>query len=307
MRRLYVLPLPFIIILALAVIMAAAATALARAPLNVFVSILPQKYFVERIGGKDVRVSVMVPPGGNPATYEPTPRQIASLSRAQVYFRIGVPFEAGWIHKIQSLNPALLVVDTRTGIKLRPIDRYHRGEDEKGQTESGEVHPKEELDPHIWLSPRLVKCQAETILKTLSSLNPGRKSVYQKNFELFCSDLEQVDREIRQALENLPTRKFMVFHPSWGYFADEYDLIQIPIEVEGKEPSPRELARIIEVARREKIKVIFIQSQFSIRSAETVARAIGGHVVPIDPLAEDYLANLRVIASTLATELRLQR
>lgn len=268
-------------------------------PVKVFVSILPQVYFVERVGGDRVAVSVMVGPGQSPATYEPRPKQMADLSQALFYFRIGVPFESAWIERIRKVNPRLKIVDTRRGIELRPMKPGHG---HGGQVHSRETRPSDdgrrEMDPHIWLSLRLVKKQAENICRALVSEDPAFRAYYEENLRLFSHDLDRVDQEIAGILSNLKTRKFMVFHPTWGYFARDYGLEQVPIESEGKEPSARELARVIKQAGENDIRVIFVQEQFSTHSAEVVARSIGGRVVPVNPLSEDYLNNMRKVAET---------
>lgn len=269
----------------------------ARESLSVFVSIPPQKYFVERVAGETVKVSVMVKPGADPVTYEPSPRQMAELSEAKAYFRIGVPFEAAWLSRLRQNQPNLAIVDTREGITLRAIEGHAHGP-------HGMDKEKAMPDPHIWLSPRLVKKQAETIYLALVDLNPDEAATYLENYQLFVKDLEAIDQQIRSIIGNGRGRKFMVFHPAWGYFADEYGLQQIPIEVEGKEPSAKELARIIDQAHRDNIKVIFVQSQFNTKPAETIAKAVSGRVVQLDPLAEDYLTNLVVMAEAIGAEAR---
>ena len=185
-----------------------------------FVSILPQKYFVERVGGERVTVGVMVEPGESPHTYDPTPRQLANLSVADLYFRIGVGFEHVWMDKLAAINPKMTVVDTRRQVPLRAIEghSHHHGES------SGHHHGEGEADPHIWLSPPLVKRQATTIYEALSQIDPAGADYYRANLEGFCQDLDALDQWIRHTLGDLKTRSFMVFHPSWGYYADAYDL-----------------------------------------------------------------------------------
>ena len=270
--------------------------------LKVFVSILPQKYFVERIGGEKVAVSVLVGPGQNPATYEPLPKQMAALTEANIYFRIGVPFEMVWIDKIQALNPQLLIVDTREGIKLRAMEGAHEHNEVEAGSEDhdhGSLTTKEVKDPHIWLDPLLVKIQAQTICRELSNIDPINKRFYEQNLRNFCADLDRLHWEMAATFQTLTVKKLMVFHPAWGYLTERYGLQQIPIEVAGKEPGPQELAQVIEQAKQEGIKVIFIQAQFSTEAALSVARAVEGKVVAIDPLAEDYISNLRMIAETI--------
>jgi zinc transport system substrate-binding protein len=251
--------------------------------LQVTVSILPQRYFLERIGGKHVSVSVMVLPGESPATYEPSPEQLRSLSEAEAYVSIGVPFENAWLDRIASANREMMMVDTTEGIDRMPMGG------------SGD-NP----DPHIWLSPRLVKIQARTITEALKELDPEHEATYQANLERFLDDIEALDADIRQSLSDLERRKFMVFHPSWGYFARDYNLEMIAIEVGGQEPSAAELAELIARAKEENIQVIFAQPEFSTKAAETIAEAIDGQVLLIDPLAPDWLSNMREVADTFA-------
>ncbi|MGQ9457258.1 MAG: metal ABC transporter solute-binding protein, Zn/Mn family [Anaerolineae bacterium] len=266
--------------------------------IQVTVSVLPQKYFVERIGGERVQVMVMVGPGADPHLYEPKPEQLRALSRSQVYFRIGLPFEAAWMDKFIAANPRMRVVDTSQGIARLPMPaHHHEGKEAVGSGEEG-------LDPHIWLSPRLVKLQAEVICEALASLDPAHRDEYRANLEAFLSDVDALDREIQGLLKDVPRRKFMVFHPSWGYFARDYGLEMVPIEVEGQEPSAAELADLIREAREEGITVIFAQPEFNTRPAEVIAREIGGRVVLVSPLAEDWLENLRRTARALAEALR---
>lgn len=265
---------------------------------QVTVSILPQKYFVERIGGEHVQVTVMVGPGVDPHIYEPKPEQLRALSRSRAYFRIGLPFEAAWMDKFTAANPRMRIVDTSQGIERMPMLAHHHHEGEETEEDD------EGLDPHIWLSPRLVKVQAEAIYETLADLDPAHRDDYRANLEAFLADLEALDREIRDLLKDVPRRKFMVFHPSWGYFAQDYGLEMVSIEVEGQEPSAAELADLIREAREEGITVVFAQPEFSTRSAEVIAREIGGRIVLVSPLAEDWLENLRQTARALAEALR---
>ena len=248
--------------------------------LAVTVSILPQRYFVQRIGGDRVDVQVMVMPGESPATYEPTPAQLRALSASDAYFHIGVPFENAWLPRIAAANSAMLMVDTAEG-----IDRVGEGLNS---------------DPHIWLSPSLVKIQARTIYEALEALDPAHGTQYAANLDAFQVQIERLDADIKETLAGIDQRKFMVFHPSWGYFARDYGLEMIPVEVGGQEPSAAELAALIDQARREGIHVVFAQPEFSTKAAETVANEIGGEVLLISPLAEDWMSNMRSVAKAFA-------
>ncbi|MCF8127540.1 MAG: zinc ABC transporter substrate-binding protein [Deltaproteobacteria bacterium] len=268
----------------------------AEAGLNVIASIPPQKYFIQKIGGDRVKVSVMVLPGANPATYEPKPRQMVNLSKAKIYFAIGVPFEDNWLSKFSKTNAKMMVVATQSGIKKLPMKPGGHHHDE---TQNGHENPVSVTkDPHIWLSPPLVTVQARNILDGLVKADPEGQTEYKANYEAFLRELKDLDEKIREELQTTgPHHKFMVYHPSWGYFARTYGLEQIPIELEGKKPSPRKLLELVQDARKEGIKVIFVQPQFSKKSAETIAHAIGGKVVVADPLAEDWKNNLIQVAA----------
>ena len=263
----------------------------------VFVSIAPQKYFVQQICKELANVQVMVPPGASPATYEPKPRQMAAISKTRVYFSIGVPFENTWLKKIAAINPDMAVVPTDRGIKKLPMVAHHRQEDEN-QPEHGS------LDPHIWLSPPLVMIQARTILEALQEYDSAHRFVYDNNYRAFISQLSNLDAELRNAFSGRSGQQVMVFHPSWGYFAQAYGLKQVSIEVEGKEPKPAQLRELIEHARENGIKFVFVQPQFSARSAKLIAGEIGGQVVFADPLAEDWDGNLRSVARKFESALR---
>lgn len=262
--------------------------------IRVFVSILPQAYFVERVGGDRVDVSVMVGPGQSPATYEPMPRQMVKLSKAKIFFRIGAPFEDVWMDRISKTNPKMKIINTRRGIKLLPIKTHYH----KAPKQHTGLHKDGLKDPHIWTSIRLVKIQAQNICDALINLDQDNKEYYQNNLRAFIDDLNTLDAEIVKNLKGIKVRKFMVFHPAWGYFARDYGLDQIPIEIGGKEPGARELANLIEEAKNDEIKIIFVQKQFSEKSAEAIAAAIKGRIIQIDPLAKDYLNNMKMIAET---------
>jgi zinc transport system substrate-binding protein len=259
------------------------------ARINAFVSILPQAYFVERIGGDHVTVSDLVGPGQSPATYEPTPKQIAGLSDANVYFTIGVPFETRLLEKLTHLIPNLNIVPTQKDIPLR---YFRSGDDAHG-------HKKGAPDPHIWLDPELAKMQAETICDALKSLDPIHSDEYDANLQSFRHDLDSVSTAIAELLAPIKGSRFYVFHPSYGYFADRYGLIQVAIESEGKEPGARQLTTLIAFAKAEEIKAIFIQPQFAETMAKAIARDVDVPVVQLDPLARDYLSNLMDMAQKI--------
>jgi len=270
----------------------------------VFVSIVPQKYFVQQISKDLIDVEVMVQSGASPATYEPKPSQMAGLSSCAAYFAIGVPFESAWLGKISAVNPNMNVIHTDRDIEKIAMARHdheEEGDDEHHDAEHHEEEPSGHttnpgdhviLDPHIWLSPILVKKQAEIMLETLTAILPNHAEEFAANYSKFMEKIDKVDDSLKATLKGSEGKRFMVFHPSWGYFAKEYGLEQIPIEIEGKSPKPSQLVELIHHAKENDIKVIFVQPQFSKKSAEVVAREIGGEVVFADPLAEDWVNNL---------------
>jgi zinc transport system substrate-binding protein len=264
--------------------------------IDVLVSILPQKQFVEAVGGEAVRVHVLIPPGASPATYEPKPGDLMRIEDADVYFRIGhIGFELAHASEIQALNPKMRVADTSADVTLR----YFDAEESHGHTEPEEAAHPEGVDPHIWLSPTAVKLQVAVIAETLSEIEPEKSDLYAANAMSYSARLDGLHQELTEMLGGLTSRNILVFHPAWGYFADAYHLEQIAIEQEGKDPTVDQLRHIIDTARASGIRVIFVQEQFSRETARSIAQQIEGVVVPIDPLAEDYIRNLRSVGQTL--------
>ncbi|MFW5806377.1 MAG: metal ABC transporter solute-binding protein, Zn/Mn family [Spirochaetota bacterium] len=265
----------------------------AERPLRVFVSVQPQKFFVDRIAGGEAQVSVVVPPGRSPSTYEPTTREVARLSEADVYFRVRVPFEDGFLPRVERGMEGLPIVDTTRNIEFRHLDEHGEQEHDPGHDEEGE------LDPHVWLGPREARTMAATIRDTLSELRPERAAFYEENYRELTAEIDELDARLAKELAPIEGRTLFVFHPAFGYFARTYGLRQEAIETGGREPSAAELERIIERAQEEEVRVIFVQPQFARSAADRAAEAIDGAVVSIDPLAEDWLANMERIAERI--------
>ncbi len=270
-----------------------------------FVSISPQRYFVQKIGGDLVDVSVLVPAGASPHNFEPRPRQMAELSKSAVFFAVGIDFEKFWLKRIAAANPKMRVVRTDDGIAKIPMADRHDGEKSlplhsqkttaearAGRNQGGGLS----LDPHVWLSPSLVKIQAGHIRDALVAIDPGRRSNYESRYASFMREIDELDTELKALFAGRRGEQFIVFHPSWGYFAEAYGLVQVPVEIEGKDPKPAQLQKIIRHARERHIKMVFVQPQFSAKSAELLAGEIGGRIVYTDPLAENWAGNLREVA-----------
>lgn len=266
--------------------------------ISIFVSIQPQVYFVERIGGDLVTVEALVLPGKNPATYAPAPNQIAMLTKSEIFFRIGVPFENSLLSKLIDMTDRIRIVDTRAGIPLRRMESGRNNTAENGGKRIAEGN-----DPHIWLDPLLVKKQARTIYEALSGLDTENIKKYTSNYISFIKDLDVLHTKIKQVLEPVKGSTIFVFHPSFGYFADAYGLKQVAVEIEGKLPKGRALSSFIKRAKKEKVRAVFVQPQFDNNAALKIARAIGGEVVSIDPLARNYIQNLEKMAEKVAKAL----
>ncbi len=251
----------------------------------VAVTILPQAGFVEAIGGDKVEVVVMVPPGASPHTYEVTPDQMTKLSNAKMYAKVGSPveFELAWMNKLIAVNKGMLVVDCSRGIALTES----QDPDEPG------------LDPHIWLSVKNAKMMVQNICDGLGRVDAANKSYYEENCAAYLGKLTKLDSDLAEDLSGVSNRSFIVFHPAFGYFARDYNLKQIAVEQEGKEPDADYIVRLIEEAKEQDIRVVFVSPQYSTKSAESIAREIGGQVVIIDPLAKDFIDNMRAIESAM--------
>ncbi len=309
-KRLAILIL--LLLSALCVVLPATAADKPAGKVRVFVSILPAAYFVERVGGPNVEVSVLVGPGQDPHTFEPTPKLMTKLANAKVLFKIGFPFEETIIKKMGSTFKNVEAVDLQQGIKLRAMTEEEaeakEAEHKHGHGDAEErEHEAAEMDQHTWLDPQLAKIQAKTVADTLIRIDPPRKDQYEKNLLGFQADLDAVHEQLKKALAPVKGKSFFVFHPAYGYFGDAYGLKQVPVQIGGKEPTAKQLARLIDLAKEDEVKVIFVQPQFSKKSAEALAKAIRGAVVPLDDLAPDYLKNLQEMAAKLDTALGAQK
>jgi zinc transport system substrate-binding protein len=259
---------------------------------GVFVSIPPQAFLVEWLAADLVEVEILLPPGASPATYEPTPKQMAALDRSQLYLQIGAPFEGPVLAKVSGLMPDLWVVDCRTGVDLEPI-----GAD-------GHDHGSGLLDPHIWLDPRRMKSIADTTAKALQTLFPKESPAIEERLADLHEAIDDTDARVGDALAPFAGHTLLVFHPAYGYFTRRYGLIQRAVEIDGKAPSARRLATVVDEIREQPAPALFVQPQFSRTSAERVANALDCELVELDPLARDYLANLETMANRIVRALQ---
>ena len=271
---------------------------------EITVNILPQKYFVEKIVKDKFEINVMVKPGSSPHNYEPKPSQMKSLVNSKVYFLVGDPFEQAWMEKFKQNAKNTIFVDTTKDIEKIEMEEHEDHdvptEEAKHDDHNHEKHDHSGLDPHVWLDPILVKTQAKNIYEAMVEIDSQNSDFYKTNYEEFIKELDALDENIKTILKPYKDKAFMVFHPSWGYFAKRYDLEQISIEVQGKEPKPNELVELVKDAKKHNIKIIFVSPQFSQKSAKTIAQNIGGNVVAIDSLGENWEIDLLKAANEIA-------
>lgn len=258
------------------------------------VTILPQKYFVEKIVKDKFDINVMVAPGSSPHSFEPKPSQMKALFNSKIYFMVGEQSEKAWIDKFKDNAKNTVFIDTTFKVPKIAMIEHHHEDDEHSDDED------EYLDPHIWLDPNLVKIQAKNIYNAIIEVDSKNRDFYMANYKEFIDELNRVDKELEEILKPLKNRIFMVFHPSWGYFAKRYNLVQISVEVNGKEPKPAQLLEIIKEAKKSNIKTIFTSLQFSSNSAKALSTNIPANVVSIDPLSEDWSQNLIKTAKEIA-------
>ncbi len=272
-----------------------AAAAAGRLP--VFAGIQPLAYLVEQIGGKRVKVDVLVQPGQDPHTFEPTSRQILALGQAVLFFKIDMPFENAILEKTHEANRQLKIVDATEGIQKLHLDAD--GCELPASREHGRETERGEPDPHVWLSPPLLKRIAKNIADSLCRADKPHERDYRRNLAAMLERLDSLDARVRQRLAPYRGRAFYVFHPGFAYFADAYGLREAAIEAGGREPTPKQLRTLVEQAAADGVKTIFIQPQYAPESALAVAKSLGGRVVTINGLAKDVIADIDDIAAKI--------
>jgi zinc transport system substrate-binding protein len=285
-------------------------------PLRVGVAIEPQAFLVERIGGDRVQVQTLIQANQDPHTFQISPRQVQSLAQANLLFTSRTPFEERLTEKIAQTYPNLRIEDMAAGIQRKWSDEHEeeRAEGAKQEIASPPLSPTPAAsatsttltatDPHIWLSPRFLRIQAETIARKLAELDSPQADFYKQNLQTFLKDLDALDQRIARQLAPYKGRAFYVYHPAFGCFASDYGLVQKSVEIEGKAPTAKQLSQLVEQARADRVRVLFSEEQFNPRSPGILAEAIGAQVKPLNPLARDVLKNLDTIAQNLAEAFR---
>ena len=259
--------------------------------LQITVSIAPQAWLVKALTGDLAVVQSMVNVGDDPHTYEPKPSQMKTLAQTDIYFTIGVEYERAWMPRLSNSNSMMRVVDTTLGVDLLT----------SGIGLNGSNAQAGESDPHIWFSPQRMKVVAKNMAEALVSYNPVNKSTYDKNLAILLEKIDVVDAGVKEALKNVKHKEFLIMHPMLAYFAMDYGLVQLPVEIGGQEPTPGELAQLLELAHKYQIKTLYVQRNTSVKMAETVTKALGiSQTFELEPLVEDWPANMLKIASLLA-------
>jgi zinc transport system substrate-binding protein len=262
--------------------------------MDIFVSIAPQKWLADNLGEGMITTHVLVGEGREPHTFEPTPRQMTKLSRATIYFTVDMEFEHQLVKRLKDSIVNLKFVNSASHVKKIPIT-IETIDDHDGHNES--------LDPHIWLSPFNLKIMAKEMAEAMIEADFKNEARYRVNLAAFSKKLDALDERISRQLAPFAGRTFYVFHPSFGYFAHDYKLIQKAVEVAGKSPSPKQLSQLIAQAKKDNVTIIFVQPQFDTKSGEAIASAIDGEVVPLDPLAEDVAENLEIMMQKIKSAL----
>jgi zinc transport system substrate-binding protein len=260
------------------------------------VSIAPYKYFIDKISGGDFRVNVMVPAGANPHVYEPFPGQISDLRKSVAYVSNGfLGFEMTWLDRFYEVNKSMQKLSL--GDKIDPLesDHHHEG----AHTESA--------DPHYWVSPGCARIIAKTLEEFLIQLNPSGKVKYESNYKILDSIIGSVDSLAKELFSGDSNKAFMIYHPNLGYLARDYGLEEITVEYEGKEPPPSRLKYLIDRARKENLKLIFVQKEYDVKNARAIADETGAEIEIIDPLSEDWEGSVRGIITSVKKSLELSR
>jgi len=274
-------------------------------PIQIAVSIVPQATIAKAIGGEYVDVVTMIPPGNSPANYAPTQKEMAQLSESRVYFSIGVPTEeVNIIPLLESGDYNLELVNLAKHVDAVYPARYfsedHEDHDHEDHgEEEGDSHNHDGRDPHIWLSPKRIRVMAEEMAVALVRVDPRHEPVYKENLDLFLTGLSGVEKDLDEMLGGMKDASFLIYHPSLGYFAEDYGLKMVALENEGKAATVQGMAGVIDFALEHHIKTVFYQAEFDSKQAELLAQEIGGQAVQVNPLSENLVDNLKEMGTLI--------
>ncbi|NQU84743.1 MAG: zinc ABC transporter substrate-binding protein [Mariniphaga sp.] len=256
----------------------------------VTVSILPQKTFIEKIAGNDFKVNVLIPPGASPAAYTLLPSQLIDIANSVAWFRIGyIGFEYSWKEKISQVNTKMEVYDLSEGLDLVAGKKEIHGD---------HVHLRG-VDPHIWMSPMMVKEMAKKIRNILSEINPEGADKYMNGYNNFIKEIDELQVDLKSMFQGMDGKTIIVFHPSLTYFAREYGLNQVSLESGGKEPTPQHIKEVVDLAIEQNLRIIYIQSEFDREHARIFAEEINGEIIQVSPLNPNWSENLLEMASIM--------
>jgi zinc transport system substrate-binding protein len=257
---------------------------------RITVTIEPQRYFAEQLADSLFQINAMVPPGSSPESYDPTPLQMTQLAASKAYFCIGhIGFENAWLDRLKQNNPNLLFFDNSKGIRFSLHDEV-------------ENHSHNAIDPHTWTSPKEAQIIVQNMYEALVEIDPANRVFYQRNLEKLLAGIDEVDQTVESYLSHSSQKAFIIYHPALTYFARDYGLTQYAIETDGKEPSPEQLKKLMDTAKTENIKTVFIQQEFDRKNAEIIARETGCRLVVINPLSYQWKEEIIRIAKTLSDE-----
>jgi zinc transport system substrate-binding protein len=262
----------------------------------VTVSIPPFEYFVKAVAGDDFKVNVMLPMGADHHIWEPLPAQISALAGSEALIVNGqLGFEKAWMGRFREINPDMKILDLSRNVKLIAMD----GSDFKDVQNGREGHNHGGPDPHYWMSPLSAYIIAQDVKNFLTELNPGAASKYENGLKVLNSKIAQVDSSLRASLAFAPSKTFMIYHPALGYLARDYGLVQVAFEDEGKSPSPARMKELIDIARDKGINIIFIQAEYDLRNAQSLAGETGARLVVINPMNSDWPAAVIEIGNAM--------
>lgn len=269
-------------------ILSLASTLLASPVLTVAVTLQPYAKMLSRLGKDRIEIVVLVPKGSDPHTFEPKPGTLKDFSKAEIYFTDSSGLDKNWLPRFKGVNSKVKILALDSGIQFESLDDHH--------------HESEALDPHLWTSLKNVQIILKNMLVVLTQYDPQGKKFYLENFNTYMEELVSLSDSIESLSKKLPEEKktFMVFHPSFGYFARDYGFKQLCIEADGKEPKPKDLQHLIQEAKKSKIQSIFIMPNFSKRSAEMIAKSLNANVVTLNPLAYDFEKAIKILLETLS-------
>lgn len=261
------------------------------------VSVMPQKYFAEKIVGNKMEISCMIPAGSNPEAYDPSPSQLVNLNKSRAYLAVGnLGFELAWLDKLSKNHPDLRVVNTSDSIQL--IHNADNDPDDHIHNTHSHIGP----DPHTWSSPKSALIMAKNIYNAIIAVDPDNQKFYAKNYASLILEIKELDLEVSKKLYQLNNRSFLIYHPALTYLARDYMLNQFSVEFNGKEPTPRHLKTLIEIAKKEKIRVIFVQKEFDVKNAQILAEQAHCKIAVIDPLNYNWGKSIMDIVNALSNE-----